>query len=100
MTYTDLLRFLYQAGYDRIERDDRLLDVFPKESREKGIELWEKWSEHEIKLVRVRWPFDPAKLELFTLARGQVESLLQRNLVAHLEDFDRQPFASSERSGR
>lgn len=94
MTYTDLLHALYEAHYDRIERDDRLLDVFPTQIREKGVELWESWGDQEVKILRVRLPFDPEKLELFTLARGQVESLLRRNLMASLEDFDRQRFVS------
>ncbi len=89
MTYVELLKNLYHAGYDRIERDDRLLDVFTKEIREKGIELWEQWGPEEVKILRVRLPFDPDKLELFILARGQLESLLRRNLKSRLDDFEK-----------
>lgn len=89
MTYTDLLHALYQGRYDRVERDDRLLDIFPKETREKGVELWEQWGEHDVKIVRVRLPFDPDKMELFALARGQLESLLRRNLSTKLDDFEK-----------
>jgi hypothetical protein len=89
MTYVDLLKNLYHAGYDRIERDDRLLDVFTKEIREKGIELWEQWESEEVKILRVRLPFDPDKLELFILARAQLESLLRRNIVSKLDDFEK-----------
>lgn len=109
MAYTDLLRALYEHGYDRVERDDRLLDVFTRESREKGVELWEKWprsagrvsrsarwDDQNIKILRVRFPFDPDKLELFTLARGQLESLLTRNQTAQLDDFERRRLASDQ----
>lgn len=96
MTYTDLLRALYEHGYDRVEWDDRLLDVFTRESREKGVELWEKWSEHEVWLLRVHMPFEPDKLELFIVARGQLESLLTRNQTGLLDDFERRRLASLE----
>ena len=89
ISYTDLLRTLYHAGYDRVERDDRLLDVFTKEIREKGVELWELWDEQEVRILRIRLPFNPKKLELFVLARGQLESLLRRNLVSKLDDFQK-----------
>lgn len=96
MTYTDVLRALYEYGYDRVERDDRLLDVFTRETRERGVELWEKWGEHEVWLLRVKLPFEPDKLELFIIARGQLESLLTRNQTGLLDDFERRRFASDE----
>ena len=89
MTYTDLLRTLYWGGFDRVERDDRVLDVFPTQTREKGVELWEQWGKQEVKILRVRLPFNAKKLELFVLARAQLESLLQRNLVSKLDDFEK-----------
>jgi len=89
MTYADLLHALSQAQYDRVERDDRLLDVFPTQNREKGVELWEQWGEDEVKILRVRLPFEEERLELFILARGQLESLLRRNIVSHLDDFEK-----------
>jgi hypothetical protein len=89
MTYTDLLRTLYYGNYDRVERDDRLLDVFPTQIREKGVELWEQWSEHEVRILRVRAPFNAKKLELFVLARAQLESMLRRNVVSRLDDFEK-----------
>jgi hypothetical protein len=87
MTYTELLRQLYFAGYTRVERDDRLLDVFPKEDREKGVELWEKWGKKDVELLRVRLPFDAEKLKLYTIPRPKLEKLLQQNIVAELSVF-------------
>lgn len=88
MTYEDLFRALYLAEYDRVERDDRLLDIFPTQTREKGVELWERWLEHDVRILRVRQPFDPATVELFGIARGQLASLLLHNRPATLDDFE------------
>jgi len=87
MDYTDLLQELYRANYRRIERDDRLLDIFPTQNREKGIELWEQWSDQEVRLLRVRIPYDAKQLELYAIPRPKLESLLQRNVVAELEVY-------------
>lgn len=89
MTYAELLRAGYEHGYTRVERDDRLLDVFPAEDREKGIELWEKWDEHEVSIVRVRVPFVPKNVELFRLYRTALEGALARNVVRQLDDFEK-----------
>ena len=48
-----LYNALIAQGFERVERDDRLLDVFPKEIREKGIELWDKWGADTVEIVRV-----------------------------------------------
>lgn len=45
---------LVADGFERVERDDRLLDVFPNEIREKGIELWDKWGVDTVEIVRLR----------------------------------------------
>lgn len=88
MDYAELLGHLQEAEYRRIERDDRLLDVFPVETREKGVELWEQWSEHEVHLLRVRLPYDAKKLKLYALARAQLEKLLLNNETADLANFE------------
>ena len=88
MDYAELLEHLREAEYRRIERDDRLLDVFPLEAREKGVELWEYWSEHEVHLLRVRLPYDAKKLKLYALARAQFEKLLLNNETADLANFE------------
>lgn len=111
MIYQDLLRALYHAGYTRIERDDRLLDVFPKETREKGIELWIKIPakimlrkgrhcepcgqepqgvaiSSSIKILRVpSCPFNPKKLSLFSIPKNELEELLLKNKVADLSSY-------------
>lgn len=87
MNYAELLRALYHAGYQRVERDDRLLDVFPAEDREKGIELWERWSPEEVRVLRVRLPFELKHLQLFIFLRAALEKLLQENMVKDLEEF-------------
>lgn len=88
MTYFDLLRALFEVGYTRIERDDRLLDVLPDQTREKGVELWERWDKEEVRIVCVRLPFEAESAELFAVLRTELERLLQENKTAVLEDFD------------
>lgn len=88
LDYADLLRALWQAGFTRVERDDRLLDVFVGEDREKGVELWEHWGREEVAILRLRIPYDPATLVLFKLYRSVVERALQRNEVRALDDFE------------
>lgn len=44
---------LISRGFNRVERDDRLLDVFPRETAEKGVELWEKWGPDGVELIRI-----------------------------------------------
>lgn len=92
MTYTDLLRRLFQSGFTRVERDDRLLDVFPAESREKGVELWENWQPKTVKILRVRLPFNAKKLQMFAISRAELEKLLQTNKKAELRKFTTTPF--------
>ncbi len=98
MEYTELLQQLFEAGFTRVERDDRLLDIFPHEDREKGIELWERWPPSRaslatggdidvVKILRVRLPFTDAALQLFALQRSELESLLLTNRQATLSDY-------------
>ena len=69
---------LLAAGFDRVEKDDRLLDVLPDKTREKGIELWEQWSHNSVRLVAVPVPFNATKLRIWQVPRSAVErSLLQ-----------------------
>jgi hypothetical protein len=87
MTYPELLRQLWEAGYGRIERDDRLLDVFPTEDREKGVELWEKWNAETVKILRVRLPYTEKKLELYLFEKLVLEQLLQHNTAQDLSEY-------------
>lgn len=87
MTYSELLRLLFQAGFTRVERDDRLLDIFPTEDREKGVELWECWQAETIRILRVRLPFKAEQLKLYGFSRTGLEALLQANTVSTLADY-------------
>ena len=69
-------------GFSRIERDDRLLDVFPKESIEKGVELWEKWTDTEVAIIRIH---DARNIAKHVFLRERIESSLRRNTVLSLE---------------
>lgn len=97
MTYADVFKALYLAGYHRVERDDRLLDVFRTQTREKGVELWEKWptngkqekkwGDDDVSLVRIRIPFETAPVQMFEVSRGQLESLLLSGQQVQLDAF-------------
>lgn len=63
---------LIAAGFSRVERDDRLLDVFPKETSEKGVELWERWTEKTVEIVR----FHNNKLQCFSHSSADVKQAL------------------------
>lgn len=75
-------------GYERVERDDRLLDVFPKETRDKGVELWEKWGEETVEIVRLRvLPDQPKLTRVFQLPRKRLEAALLAGEALHLTSF-------------
>lgn len=69
------LEELRAAGFNHVERDDRLLDVFSKETPEKGVELWEKWDTETITIVRIhnhrqsKHVFDRSRVEQALLAQ-------------------------------
>jgi hypothetical protein len=88
MSYAELLRHLFAAGYTRVERDDRLLDIFPHEDREKGIELWERWDATEVHVLRIKLPFAVKTLQLYVFARAALEKLLLDNQSQQLSDYD------------
>ena len=85
MTYQQLVQELQEAAFTRIERDDRLLDTFSKETREKGVELWEKIDGEELLLVRVRLPYASKNLRLYRLPVMQIEQWLTANETRELE---------------
>ncbi len=86
-SYGHLLGLFFRARFTRIERDDRLLDIFPAEDREKGIELWEKWELATVHLVRVRIPFTIEALKLYRFGREEMEALLQKNIPGKLGEY-------------
>lgn len=87
LDYGDFLRLVFKTGFTRVERDDRLLDIFPVEDREKGVELWEHWSKRDVQIIRVKLPFDEKKLVLYQIKRGELEALLMANTVEELGQF-------------
>jgi len=68
-----------------VERDDRLLDIFPAETREKGIELWEKWSANTVEIIRFHLPYSPKREEHFSFPRKNIEELLYSNTAGVLK---------------
>lgn len=87
MEYLNLLNILARAGFTRIERDDRLLDVFLEEIREKGIELWEYWGKDTVYLIRIHLPFRPKFIKLYQIPRSKIEQLLQQNKTRKLSSL-------------
>ena len=80
-----LPRQLISDGFTRVERDDRLFDVFPQETRAWGVELWEKWGASEIHLVCIKNERDMKK---FTLPRALIEqALLENQKLEKIEDL-------------
>jgi len=84
MTYSLLTKKLIEQGFCRIERDDRLLDVFPTQTREKGIELWEKTDGKQVTITRLRLPYNPQKTQIFTIPRSKLVRALNRNTTINL----------------
>lgn len=87
MDYSELVARLRERGYERIERDDRLLDVFPRETREKGVELWEANTDTTVRLCRVRLPYSLQEVQVFELPRPKLQKLLTENIRAELDVF-------------
>lgn len=72
----NLYNTLIADGFERVERDDRLLDVFPKEIREKGIELWDKWGAESVEIVRLHVPKGRKGMSRYMFKRKIIEDLL------------------------
>ena len=87
MIYGELFLALYEADYERVERDDRLLDVFSRETKEKGVELWERWDAEVVRILRVRLPFSATDLKLFEIPLKEIEELLEENRRADLATY-------------
>ncbi len=68
-------------GFARIERDDRLLDVFVKETIEKGVELYEKWTDTEVEIIRIH---DGKNVTRHVFSRTEIEEALIGNKILSL----------------
>ncbi len=64
-------------GFNRVERDDRLLDVFPKETIEKGVEIWEKWTGDQVEIMRIH---NDTHITKHVFSREEIESALKNNI--------------------
>lgn len=76
MRYERLTRNLLEKGYERVERDDRLLDIFPTDTRAKGVELWVKFCGETVEITRIRLPYKESRVAQYVLPRLKVESAL------------------------
>lgn len=81
----DLYNKLIAEGFERIERDDRVLDIFPHETREKGIELWDKWTEDTVEIIRLHLPRGEKGIRRYTFQRKEVEDALLHNKKLSLD---------------
>lgn len=79
MTYQAVTEQFIKEGYQRIERDDRLLDILPDATREKGVELWEKEEPDQLLLVHLRLPYDPKKTTIYAIPRPLFNNALLTN---------------------
>lgn len=79
MQYSSLVSLLFEKDFTRIERDDRLLDIMPEEDREKGVELWERYTDDKIQLVRVRLPYSVKKLKFYEISKQEFDMALLTN---------------------
>lgn len=86
MEYDEAAKKFLEQGFTRVERDDRLLDIFTKETLEKGVELWERWQPLAVNILRVRLPFAEKNIRHFTLDRQQLENNLLTNQPQNLEE--------------
>ncbi len=84
MNYTEITQSLQEAGYLRVEKDDRLLDILPTDTRRYGIELWEKWTNTTVQITRFHSPLNIKKTQLFSIPRQEIEQNLKNNIPIHL----------------
>ena len=80
----DLYSKFIVKGFERIERDDRMLDIFPNETREKGIELWNKWNEETVEIIRLHLPSGEKGITRHVFSCKEVETALEENKTMQL----------------
>lgn len=86
-SYQTIIAKLRQADFSRVEKDDRLLDIFPAESRAKGIELWEKWRGDKIYIVRIHVDKLQANPPRFCLSKKAIITSLRENKTLTLNSY-------------
>lgn len=80
----DLYNQFIAEGFERVERDDRLLDVFPDETREKGVELWDKWAEDTVEIIRLHLPRGEKGMSRHIFQCHEIEAALSDNKAMDL----------------
>lgn len=84
-TYKEFLKQMMSLGYLRIERDDRIFDIIPTKTREKGIELWEKQTDQEVTIIQLHLPYDVKRVKTLSVSRHKLEVALQTNSVLNFD---------------
>lgn len=88
MKYEEARKILEEHNFERAERDDRIFDVFTKEIRDKGVELWDRYTKGKLTIIRLPvYPFRPKGITVTTIPSQEVSKLLKQNKPAHLSDF-------------
>lgn len=88
MGQQELTSKLRDSGFNRVERDDRLLDIFPAETAEKGVELWERWTKDVVTIVRLRQPVSLKTVTAYKVRRSILEQWLLANEARRLTDLE------------
>jgi hypothetical protein len=88
MNYQQLTQKLLANGFTRVERDDRIIDIFPDQIRLKGVELWERWSPQKVTFIKLSIPYHTQKTEAFSAPKEIIESLLKTNKTTSLESLE------------
>lgn len=70
---------LIPEGFRRVERDDRLFDVFPHLTREHGVEVWEKWTPKTVELILIHFQNPRSKPKHVSFSRKKLEQALVAN---------------------
>lgn len=96
--YPRLKQILTGCRFTRVERDDRLLDVFPGQRREKGWELWEYWASNVVFLIRIHEPENVQVLDMFSIPRRDLERALRTCTTLLLATFPHRLIASLRQS--
>lgn len=86
-TYEGFVKQMESLGCYRVERDDRLLDVFIRQTREKGVELWEKNNDNVVDIIRLRLPYNPKKIKTCSISRIKLEKALQSYEQLNIESL-------------
>lgn len=87
MTSSQTVASLLNHGFQRIERDDVILDLLPDQTREKGIELWEKPAADHVFILRFHLPYDPQRIHSYSIPRAILEASLHSHSPLVLSNF-------------